>query len=75
LRAKEPRRDRRKDKFKRTEVAEDVMHASQKETAGLKTPQVQTPNGQLAGLAATETTGDALALTLEIIKGLGAYPE
>ena len=51
------------------------MHASRKETAGQKTPQVQTPNGQLAGLAASETTGDALALTLEIIKGLGAYPE
>jgi DNA-binding NtrC family response regulator len=51
------------------------MHASRKETAGLKTPQVQTPNGQLASLAAAETTGDVLALTLEIIKGLGAYPE
>src|SRR5262249_26610604 len=51
------------------------MHASQKETDGQKTPQVQTLNGQLAGLAASETTGEALALTLEIIKRFGAYPE
>ena len=50
------------------------MQTLQKEITRPKSPEAQTANGQLAGLAAAESTSDALALALDIIKGLGTCP-